>query len=43
LIYSTALTVHDQLIAVDAQRNRKSVLEGREILIEFSEEAEVIV
>jgi hypothetical protein len=34
--------VHDQLIAVDAQGNRKSILEGREILIELSEQPEVI-
>jgi hypothetical protein len=43
LIDRAALTVDDELIAVDAQGNRKSVLEGREILIELSEETEVIV
>jgi hypothetical protein len=31
------------MIAIDAQRYRKSVLEGREILIELSEQTEVIV
>lgn len=43
LIDCAALSVHHQVIAVDAQGNRKSVLEGREILIELSEESEVIV
>jgi hypothetical protein len=43
LIDCAALAVHDQLIAVDAQRNRKSILEGGEILIELPEKAEVIV
>jgi hypothetical protein len=43
LIDGAGLTVHDQVIAVDAQGNRKSVLEGREILIELSEQTEVIV
>gem|GEM_PF-4848607 len=38
-----AVTVYDETIAVDAKRNRKSVFQGREILIELSEQTEVIV
>jgi hypothetical protein len=43
LFDSGAFAVHDEPVAIDAQRNRKSVFQGREILIELSEEAEVIV
>jgi hypothetical protein len=38
-----AFTVHDEPITIDAQGNRKSVFKGREILIELSEQTEVIV
>jgi hypothetical protein len=34
--------VHHQVVAVNAQSNRKSVFERREILIELPEQAEVI-
>jgi hypothetical protein len=42
LIDRSAFAVQNERIAFDAQRDRKSVLKCREILIELSEEAEVI-
>jgi hypothetical protein len=43
LIYRGALAVQHQTVAFDAQRNRKSVFECGEILIELSEQPEMIV
>jgi hypothetical protein len=37
-----AFAVHDQLVSLHAQRNRKSVFQSREILIELPEKTEVI-
>ena len=42
LIDCGALAVYDEPVPVHAQRNRKSVFQSGEILIEFSEQAEMI-
>jgi hypothetical protein len=42
VIDRSAFTVQYQAIAVDAQRDRKRVFEGGEILVELSKKAEMI-
>ncbi len=42
LLHGVLFTVNDQAMAVDPQRNRERVFQSREILIEFSEQPELI-
>ncbi|MGZ3499236.1 MAG: hypothetical protein ACXWNK_17710 [Vulcanimicrobiaceae bacterium] len=42
MIHRVPLSMHDQTVTVDAQRDGQCIFQGREILIELAEQPEMV-